>query len=352
MNYMKITLGVILALSLSACDKSKDNTADHTGVASENQKTLADFIPNASQNLENTKPSLAEYDDVDNVPSLNDEANYRSARFKEMQAGQKVVFCGNFIRNMDRENAVIDVFMNKQNPFAKDHFLPLVLEGSSEFRAIENDIVCVKARFVGVDQYDTRDGDITELPLFKMDYMMNQSDSDERKREFLRNRNPIASGERAIVQPKQEPVIPVEQDEGKKSPFSISTKIGKQITGRCYMGECSYSKIVSVKPQSLREETKVNVSLLGGSVEVDDNWKALSDINWNKKPHKITVYCSRTKPRIVMGSDIEELALGKDGVPSVQENSAIIYFEICHSFSGDSYSGIKKFNYNVVQNYE
>lgn len=349
MHIKKIGFGVILALSLCACDKSKDNTADHTGAASENQKTLADFIPGGSQNSDNTKPSLADYDDVDNVPSLNDEANYRSARFKEMQQGQKVVFCGNFIRNMDRDNAVIDVFMNKQNPFAKDHFLPLVLETSGDFRAIENDIVCVKARFVGVDQYDTRGGDITELPLFKMDYMMNQSDSDERKREFLRNRNPIASGEQAIVQPKQEPATPVEQNEVKKSPFNITTQTGKLISGRCHMGECSQFKFLSVKPRALGEETKVNVTLISGFTSLDELDQTKAKITWDKTPYKITVYCSRTKPR-VMGDQIDYLSLNKDGVPGIQENDTIIYFEVCHSFSGDSYAGIEKFNYNVVQN--
>ncbi|SDY13933.1 hypothetical protein [Acinetobacter kyonggiensis] len=125
-----------------------------------------------------------------------------------------------------------------------------------------------------------------------------------------------------------------------------SNKIGD---GRCYMNECSYSKIVSSKIiKQDHKETRVRVSLLGGSsYNENGNYPSFGippkNIQWNKESHQVTAICSYKNPAIVMGNQVDDLDFSM--IPGVLESSANLYFEICHNFYNGYYQGAKKFGY-------
>ncbi len=129
------------------------------------------------------------------------------------------------------------------------------------------------------------------------------------------------------------------------SEFNILTNIKKipPSLGRCHMDSCSWSKPISVHAvQKSSEQAVLEVNLLGGE-SANENGK----IKWSKKPHKITIVCSSQHPSVSINDQTDELALNPDGVAGVFTSGANLYFQYCHSYTGDDAEASKKFGYNI-----
>ncbi|MFW6699170.1 hypothetical protein C5B72_03300 [Acinetobacter sp. KU 011TH] len=118
--------------------------------------------------------------------------------------------------------------------------------------------------------------------------------------------------------------------------------------GRCHMGYCSWSKSISTK---IISETSKNVlleaTLLGGTSEFDpeDSRGGDQDIRWDKKPHKLIINCSYTKPSVGSGSQLTILDFSSaDGMPAVYDSDISVYFKYCHSYT-DNGDAPKEFGY-------
>ncbi|MCA4777431.1 hypothetical protein [Empedobacter stercoris] len=132
----------------------------------------------------------------------------------------------------------------------------------------------------------------------------------------------------------------------KNNLFKINNKIN-DINESCYHDPCSVSKTLSVeKVRENSEEVTLNVKILGGSKNWDSN-----KVDWNNQSHKITVVCSKTRPRISIGDQTDILPLNNQmGVPGVLVSSAELYFNYCHSTKDMAIeAAINKFNYNVSE---
>ena len=132
-------------------------------------------------------------------------------------------------------------------------------------------------------------------------------------------------------------------------PFNIvkpSNKIGE---GRCYMDECSYSKIIAAKViKRTAQETRVRATLLGGtSYHKNGNYpKAIpKNIKWNKTSHQITAVCSYRNPALVYGNQVDDLDFSS--IPGVLESPANLYFQLCHNSYDGYYLDAVKFGYVV-----
>ena len=119
--------------------------------------------------------------------------------------------------------------------------------------------------------------------------------------------------------------------------------------GRCHMGSCSWSQSQSTKILSnTKTEMMLEATILGGTSPFDpeeDHSPSDRNIIWNKKPHKVVVYCSHTWPRTSLDKEISSFNF-KEGIPGFLESDASLYFEYCHSFTGSPYQAITEFGYD------
>jgi len=139
-------------------------------------------------------------------------------------------------------------------------------------------------------------------------------------------------------------VIAKETDAG----FKILTKVKKARPeiGNCHMDVCSWSKPVSVRiVQESLEQAVLEANLIGGE---SGNSKG-SPVKWDKKPHKITIVCSRQHPSVSIDGQTDELALNPNGVAGAFTSAANLYFQYCHSYIGDDAGASKKFGYNIQE---
>lgn len=130
--------------------------------------------------------------------------------------------------------------------------------------------------------------------------------------------------------------------------FKILTQVKKvkPALGNCHMGDCSWSKPISVHiVQQSEEQAILEVNLIGGKSTDEKN----SAIKWNKKPHKITIVCSHQHPSVSIDGQTDELALNPNGVVGVLTSSANLYFQYCHSHIGDDAESSRKFGYNIQE---
>jgi hypothetical protein len=130
--------------------------------------------------------------------------------------------------------------------------------------------------------------------------------------------------------------------------FKILTKVKKvkPALGNCHMGNCSWSKPVSVHiVQQSQEQAILEVNLIGGESTDEKN----SSVTWDKKPHKITIVCSRQHPSISIDGQTDELTLNPNGVAGASTSAANLYFQYCHSYIGDDAEASRKFGYNIQE---
>ena len=136
----------------------------------------------------------------------------------------------------------------------------------------------------------------------------------------------------------------------------INTRKNIEI-GRCYMGSCSWSKEISV--EKIGESSKGTLFtklILGGNsqhkgVNYPNFYNSNIKINWNKEPHNVYVFCSKTLPAVMMGDQVDFLDVSF-GIPGVLISSLEIYSDTCHrgQIKKDEViedALIKKFNYKT-----
>jgi len=137
------------------------------------------------------------------------------------------------------------------------------------------------------------------------------------------------------------------QDSEATSRFTL-LQVNKPIVsmGRCHMGECAWSKIVGTKVIGTKGDDVAVVAALEGGSSLDTK-AGRKRVKWNGNLHGITLICSYSKPGVQIGEQTDYLPLNPDsGVPGVLEDSASLYFEVCHSdFNGPNLAG--KYHYDV-----
>ena len=136
----------------------------------------------------------------------------------------------------------------------------------------------------------------------------------------------------------------------KQPPFTI-LRVSKPIITkrRCSMGDCTWSTYLATEITSTSEEAViVSAQVVGGTSPERKHGK--SKVRWNTQPHQIQVRCSYSKPSVSLGSQSDDLPLNPEmGLPGILENSASVYFEVCHSdFDGPHLAA--KYHYNVGDN--
>lgn len=110
---------------------------------------------------------------------------------------------------------------------------------------------------------------------------------------------------------------------------------GKPQLGRCYMGDCSWSREQSrtvVRSSSVGR--LLRLSLIGGTSADRRN----SSIRWERRPHDVFVFCSTALPSVFMptagGMQVDVLDF-ENGPPGILESSANLYVHACHGPQAD-----------------
>lgn len=120
--------------------------------------------------------------------------------------------------------------------------------------------------------------------------------------------------------------------------------------GRCHMDSCSWSQSQSTKILSnTKTEMMLEATILGGTSPFDpeeDSSNGDEKIVWNKKPHKVILYCSHEHPRASLDKEMTYFNF-KEGIPGILESDVNLYFEYCHSYTGGvDENAIAEFGYN------
>lgn len=115
-------------------------------------------------------------------------------------------------------------------------------------------------------------------------------------------------------------------------------------TETCYHNPCSVAKVVSFKQlKQTATQSNIELTLLGGS-KVWDSKK----IDWNKKPHKVQVYCSITHPIVQIDRQKTLLPINDGfGVPGVLMVDAELYLQACHNFNRSVQKAAEIYGYDV-----
>ena len=112
----------------------------------------------------------------------------------------------------------------------------------------------------------------------------------------------------------------------------------------CDRSPCIATKVTGFKlVEKTPTESTILVNILGG------NKYPNGKVKWNNQSHRYALTCSKTHPTIqVDDEDTDNLPLHPNtGMDSILAHRAILYMQLCHSYTGDLDKGIKKFGYNV-----
>lgn len=108
--------------------------------------------------------------------------------------------------------------------------------------------------------------------------------------------------------------------------------------GRCHMGSCSWSRELSRSTVGKSAKgTLIELTLQGGeSIHEDGDYDDQAPIKWNRSPHRVHVFCSRTLPLVMQqfeegGLQTDFLDIRPDSSPpGVLDGSLSLYMQTCH----------------------
>lgn len=115
------------------------------------------------------------------------------------------------------------------------------------------------------------------------------------------------------------------------------------ISESCYHTPCSMAKVVSFENQGdFGGGVSLELELLDG-----ERHSGRDPIQWNAKPHKVHVYCSKTKPTVTMHGDVTHLPLAPQRYPGALMAHGELYMRACHSYEGPVEDGAARFGYDL-----
>lgn len=129
------------------------------------------------------------------------------------------------------------------------------------------------------------------------------------------------------------------------SAFTQAGLNGQPVIKSCYRDPCSVARVMDYQVlQNNASNRLLKLKVAGGSQYWDSN-----KINWNNNFHNVYIRCSRTTPKVQIGTEKTLIPLNpKVGVPGVLVSDTELYLKACHNFDGRDTDAARKFGYNIV----